>query len=74
MTIDNIGGMPAPFDLIATFSDDSAEKFHQTPAVWRANQKTTSVSIKSKKKIKSLKIDGGIWMDADEKNNTWEMK
>ena len=72
--IDNIGGMPSPFDLVANFKDGSTERFHQTPAVWQADQKKASVSIKTKKKIKSLSIDGGIWMDADENNNDWIAK
>ncbi len=74
VNIENIGGMPAPFDVVATFSDGSSERFHQTPAVWQADQKKATVSVKTKKKIQSLKIDGGIWMDADEKNNAWPVK
>jgi len=72
--IDNVGGMPVPFDLVANFSDGTTERFHQTPAVWQADQKKANVSIKTKKKIKSLIIDGGIWMDADENNNEWIAK
>jgi len=72
--IDNIGGMPAPFDLVATYSDGSAARFHQTPAVWQANPRQVSITVKTKKTIKSLSIEGGIWMDADETNNEWTMK
>ena len=63
--------MPAPFDLVAAYSDGTTERFHQTPAVWQADPKKTSITIKTKKKIKSLSINGGIWMDADETNNEW---
>ncbi len=72
--INNIGGMPAPFDVAATFNDGTTERFHQTPAVWQADPKKTSIIIKTKKKIKSLNINGGIWMDADETNNNWATK
>ncbi|HEV8515814.1 MAG TPA: M1 family metallopeptidase [Cyclobacteriaceae bacterium] len=72
--IDNIGGMPAPFDLVTTFADGSTERFHQTPAVWQTDVKKTSITIKTKKKIKSVSIDGGIWMDADGTNNDWTSK
>jgi len=72
--IDNIGGMPAPFDLVATYADGSTERFHQTPAVWQADLKKTTITIKAKKKIKSLSVVGGIWMDADETNNDWTAK
>ena len=73
-SIDNIGGMPAPFDLVTTYSDGTTERFHQTPTVWQADSKKASINIKTKKKIKSINIDGGIWMDADETNNDWTAK
>jgi len=73
-SIDNIGGMPAPFDLVTTYSDGTTERFHQTPTVWQADPKKASINIKTKKKIKSINIDGGIWMDADETNNDWTAK
>jgi hypothetical protein len=66
--------MVAPVNIVATFSDGSTEKFHQTPAIWEANQKQAKVTINTKKIINSIKLDGGIWMDADESNNTWTVK
>jgi hypothetical protein len=69
VTIDNIGGMAAPVDITATYEDGSSEKFHQTPAIWKDNQKQVTVSINPKKKPVSVKLDGGIYMDADETNN-----
>jgi hypothetical protein len=69
--INNIGGFAVPFDLIVTHNDGSTEKFHQTPAVWGKDQKQIIVSIKSGKDVKSLLIDGGIFMNADMKNNEW---
>jgi len=70
-TIDNIGGFAVPFDIIVTYTDGTTETLHQTPAVWEQNQASTSVSVKTGKAVKSAKIDGGIFMDADESNNTW---
>jgi hypothetical protein len=35
--------------------------------VWEKNQKQISVSIKTTKVIKSVTLDGGIFMDADRK-------
>jgi hypothetical protein len=72
--IDNIGGFAIPFDVIVTYTDGSTEAFHQTPAVWEKNQAATVISIKTAKAVKSAKIDGGIFMDADESNNTWAGK
>jgi hypothetical protein len=71
LDIKNIGGFAIPFDVIATYDDGSTESFHQTPIVWERNQKETSVTIKTEKAVKSLKLDGGIFMDANEKDNTW---
>jgi len=69
--VDNIGGFAVPFDIIVTYTDGATETFHQTPAVWEQNQASTSVSVKTSKTVKSAKIEGGIFMDADESNNTW---
>ncbi|MGN6639223.1 MAG: M1 family aminopeptidase, partial [Mucilaginibacter sp.] len=72
--IDNIGGFAIPFDLVFTYSDGTTGKVHETPAVWERNQKHAIISLKNNKTIKSVKIDGGIFMDADESNNTWTTK
>ncbi|WP_114936687.1 M1 family metallopeptidase [Mucilaginibacter endophyticus] len=70
-SIKNIGGFAVPFDVKVTYADGSTESIHQTPAVWEKNQKQISVDIKTAKAIKSVTLDGGIFMDADESNNTW---
>jgi hypothetical protein len=71
LTIKNIGGFAVPFDIVATFEDSTTERFHQTPMVWKADQKQLSVKIKTSKPVKSLTLDGGIFVDANEKDNTW---
>ena len=71
VTIKNIGGFAVPFDAIATYADGTTESFHQTPAVWEHDQKNISITIKTSKEVKSITLDGGIFMDADTKNNTW---
>jgi len=72
VTISNIGGFPAPVNLVATYEDGTTETFHQTPAIWEANLKQAVVTIPAGKKIQSVQLNGGIFMDADEKNNTWK--
>ena len=74
ITIDNLGGMTPPVDIIATYADGSNETFHQTPAIWQGNQKQATVNISTKKSPVSVKLDGGIFMDADESNNKWAAK
>ncbi|HXD78175.1 MAG TPA: M1 family metallopeptidase [Puia sp.] len=71
LTIKNIGGFAVPFDVVATYEDGSKENFHQTPKVWKDNQKEISVKIRTDKTVKSLTLDGGIFMDANEKDNSW---
>jgi hypothetical protein len=73
-SISNIGGFAIPFDLVVTYTDGSTETVHQTPAIWEQNQKATTVDIKTTKSVKSAKIDGGVFMDADESNNQWIAK
>ena len=71
LNIKNIGGFAVPFDVIAIYDDGSNESFHQTPIVWERNQKEIAVNIKTGKTVKSLKLEGGIFMDANEKDNMW---
>ncbi len=72
VTVKNIGGFYAPFDLVVGYDDGATETLHQTPAVWQANGSQTVVNIKTQKKVRSLTISGGIFMDADETNNKWQ--
>ncbi|MBS1660514.1 MAG: M1 family metallopeptidase [Bacteroidetes bacterium] len=71
LDIKNIGGFAVPFNVIATYDDGTTESFHQTPIVWKKDQKETSIDIKTDKTVKSLKLDGGIFMDANVKDNEW---
>lgn len=68
--VQNTGGMANPFDVKITYKDGTTETIHQTPAVWEANQKQATIAIPGKKEIKSVTLDGGIYMDAEPKDNT----
>jgi hypothetical protein len=57
--------------VVVTYTDGTKETFHQTPVIWNDNQKQAVVSIAVKTKVQSISLDGGIFMDADESNNTW---
>ena len=74
LSIRNLGGFAVPFDVKVTYADGSMQSFHQTPIVWEHNQKQTFIRIKTRKAIKSVVLDGGIFMDADEHNNKWAAK
>jgi len=71
LNIKNVGGFAVPFDVIATYTDGSTETFHQTPAVWEHDTREVVVTLKSRRAVASLRIDGGIFMDANEKDNVW---
>ncbi|BAU53572.1 M1 family metallopeptidase [Mucilaginibacter gotjawali] len=72
--IKNIGGFAVPFDIKVTYTDGTTAIFHQTPVVWKKDQKQLNLLVKTKKDIKSAILDGGIFMDADESNNKWTAK
>ena len=72
LTIKNIGGFPAPADALITYEDGSTETLHQTPAIWQDDINLATVNIKTQKKIQSIILDGGIFMDADITNNIWK--
>ncbi len=74
ITVNNIGGFAVPFDVKLTYSDGTTGVIHQTPAVWKSNEKQAVISLKNNKVIKSVLVDGGIFMDADEHNNSWTVK
>lgn len=72
LTVTNIGGYAAPFDVQVKYQDGSSEKIHQSPAIWEADQKSAVIKIKTNKAAQSIILDGGIFMDADESNNDWK--
>jgi hypothetical protein len=45
---------------------------HETSAVWQDNQKQITIEVPVSKDVKSIVLDGGLFMDADETNNTWK--
>ncbi|MEJ2677869.1 MAG: M1 family metallopeptidase [Gemmatimonadota bacterium] len=71
VTLDNVGGMDAPVDLVLHFADDSARTVHETPAIWRANGRRATVHVATNRTLTSLDLDGGIWVDANPGNDRW---
>ncbi len=72
VTLNNIGGMPAPVDIIVKTKDGKTKTFHQTPEIWQKNAKQTTVVLEGVKDVISINLDGGIFMDADKTNNSWK--
>ena len=71
VSIQNIGGFAVATNLMVEYTDGSKEKIHQTAGIWEKDQKLATVTINTKKKIQYLKLDNGIFMDADMSNNSW---
>lgn len=67
--VENVGGFAIPFDVKVRLSDGTEKLTHYSPAVWRG---TKAINIKTitGKKIKSIVIDGGIYMDATRADNS----
>jgi len=74
VTVKNVGGFAIPFDVVVTYADGKADTIHQTPAVWKANQKEVNIMVNTIKKITSISLDNGIYVDATPKDNVWEGK
>jgi hypothetical protein len=72
LAIRNIGGFVAPVNVVVQYSDGSTESLHQTPAIWSADQKRTTVEINTTKTANAITLDGGIWMDANTADNKWQ--
>ncbi len=74
ITLQNIGGIPAPFDVVILYKDGKTEIIHQSPYLWSRSPKNTPLSINTSRLIKSIEIRNGIFTDADPNNNIWEKK
>ena len=74
VSVENVGGFAVPFDVNVVYADNSTETLHQTPEIWKANQKRATIALKNKKQIKQVTLDGGIFMDATPSNNTLIIK
>jgi Peptidase family M1 domain len=70
LQVENIGGFAAPFDVKVVYEDGTKDTFHQTPNVWATNQKVANISFAAVKPVKSITLDGGIFMDANEADNS----
>lgn len=73
VAIDNIGGFAIPFDLVLTYDDGSQERQHRSPAVWETTPAHLQLNITTAhgKKLRSIKLDGGIYVDANAADNKW---
>ena len=71
VVLDNVGGMPAPVTLVVRYADGSVDSVRQTAAIWKTDARRAVVSLPSRKRVQAVSLDGGIWMDANPKNDRW---
>ena len=71
--IKNVGGFAIPFDVKITYEGGKTETIHQTPAIWKSNQQQQSVTIPTSNTIKTVELDGGIFMDYTPQDNIYKL-
>ncbi|GLB50167.1 M1 family metallopeptidase [Neptunitalea lumnitzerae] len=74
VTLENLGGMPAPVDVLLTLKDGTEKVVHQTPRIWEEDITKSVITINDVKDVVKVSLDGGIWMDADTTNNVYTVK
>ena len=73
ISIQNVGGFAIPFDVVTTAKDGKQTTQHFTPAIWSKNEKNITVIIDNKTTLSSVKLDGGIFMDATPGDNEYKL-
>jgi hypothetical protein len=73
VSIRNIGGFAIPFDMEILYADGSSGTQHQGPALWNTDPQNAQVILSpaAGKKIRSIELKGGIYVDADRTDNKW---
>ena len=74
INIKNVGGYVVPVNVVIEYADGSKETIHKTAGIWEKNQQATTININTKKKITYLNLDGDLYMDANNKDNSWGTK
>jgi hypothetical protein len=70
ISVTNVGGFAIPFDLRIVYVDGKTSSIHITPGVWR-NDKEQVFKVASRKPIKAIHLDGGVFMDYTPDDNFW---
>ena len=74
VAVRNVGGFAVPVNLKVTYADGSTAAVHQSPAVWRANERQATIALPGAKAIKTVELVNGIYMDADTSNDRLTVK
>ena len=69
LTIENVGGFAIPFNVNLTDTTGKIHSQHFTPAVWKDKQSTIKITIPASGTVRSVQLDGGVFMDYTPKDN-----
>jgi hypothetical protein len=69
--IRNTGGFAVPFDVVIKYGDGSGETIHKTPAVWSQGGSISFPLPANGKRLQSLELKTGIFVDANPSDNKW---
>ena len=72
--VDNLGGFDAPFDLRVRYTDGTGTTIRESPAFWQSNAAHGTITLATSRAVRSVALDGGIFVDADSTNNVWNAK
>ncbi len=72
ISISNVGGFAIPFDLVVEYIDGTNNRIHYNPSIWEKVENRKKLKFPYSKKVKSIKLDGGIFMDYTPKDNIWK--
>lgn len=74
ISLKNVGGFAIPFDVKVIYEDGTSALQHQTPQIWHKNPDSQIFKIPSVKKIKTIIIDNGIFVDYTPEDNVFEIQ
>ena len=74
ITIEKIGSVPVPVDLIVTYSNGTTENIHKCTTQWKSGVKSILISHKTKNEVKKVEINTKLVPDSSDKNNIFEVK
>jgi hypothetical protein len=71
LQVENIGGIPMPFDVLIVYADGTQERIRQNPAIWRESN-TVSIHAPTSGEVQQIILDGGIYLEGHQANNVWQ--
>jgi hypothetical protein len=71
ISVEKIGYLPIPVDVLLTFDDSSTKEIYKTADVWRSGESIISIEVSSGSKLNSVKLGNHYIPDTDTTNNFW---